>query len=194
MTAKADTLKYDNNPSGTSIGPYNLTFTDSNGSSVEQLFCMNDYRTIHSGESWGVNVVNGSTYAGSAKHTDGFRFEEEAYIYNQFTGSNASTVQHALWNIFDPSNWSNHNPASNALVADAYNFALGLVGNTAGNSILSSTTFYLYDGNGTHPYCYGAPQNFVGGNSPVPEPSSLFLFGSGLLGLAGVVRRKMSRS
>lgn len=194
MTAHADSLKFDNNPSGTSIGPYNLTFTDANGSSVEQLFCMNDYREIHTGESWGVNVFNGSVFAGSSVYSNGFKFEEEAFIYNQFTGSNASTVQHALWSIFDPSNWDNYNPASNALVNQAYNFAMGLVGNTSGNSILSAATFYIYDGNGTHPYCYGAPQNFVGGNSPVPEPSSLMLFGSGLLGLAGVLRRKMSRS
>ena len=29
--------------------------------------------------------------------------------------------------------------------------------------------------------------------APTPEPSSLFLFGSGLIGMAGVVRRKLAR-
>ncbi len=190
VLAKADTLTFNNAPTG-EIGPYNLTLDNTQSL---QLFCMNDNYYVQSGESWGVNVVNGSTYAGSAKNTTGFQYEEEAYIYSMFTGSNAATVQHALWQIFDPGNGSNYNSASNALVAAAYNFALGLVGNTGSNAVLSDATFYIYNGgkitnqDGKYP-----PQNFVG-SSPVPEPSSLMLFGSGLLGLAETVRRKIRRA
>jgi hypothetical protein len=51
----------------------------------------------------------------------------------------------------------------------------------------SSVDFFLYDSTGGQ----------YGGNaqpySPVPEPSSLALIGSGVLGLASVIRRKLNR-
>ena len=36
------------------------------------------------------------------------------------------------------------------------------------------------------------PQEFFGFNTPVPEPTSLMLMGTGLLAVAGVVRKKLS--
>jgi hypothetical protein len=191
MMAKADTLTFNNNPSGTIIGPYNLTLTTSTTSTSLSLFCMNDLNDIQGNESWGVNVVNGSSYAGSAAGTTGFQFEEEAFIYSQYNGSNATDVQDALWTIFDPGT-GNKDANSPGLVTAAFNFASGDAASTS--SVLSKTNFYIWDGGKiSNQYGDSAPQNFVG-SSPVPEPSSLMLFGSGLIGLAGVVRRKLVRS
>lgn len=191
MMAKADTLTFNNNPSGTIIGPYNLTLTTSTTSTSLSLFCMNDLNDIQGNESWGVNVVNGSSYAGSSAGTTGFQFEEEAFIYSQYNGSNATDVQDALWTIFDPGT-GNKDANSPGLVTAAFNFASGDAASTS--SVLSKTNFYIWDGGKiSNQYGDSAPQNFVG-SSPVPEPSSLMLFGSGLIGLAGVVRRKLVRS
>ena len=36
-------------------------------------------------------------------------------------------------------------------------------------------------------------ESFIINGAPIPEPSSIMLFGSGILGLAGVLRRKLTR-
>jgi PEP-CTERM motif len=180
--AHADTLTFNNNPTG-EIGPYNLTLN----STPLSLFCMNDQNFIKSGESWGVNVVNGSAFVGSAVGSTGFMYEEEAYIYSQFNGTNATDIQDALWTIFDPGT-SNTDANSPSLVLAAAAF------NGYTSAFLSNTTFYIWDGGSiTNQYGDYAPQDFVG-VSQTPEPSSLVLLGSGALGLAGAVRRKLVRS
>lgn len=185
LSASADTLRFDNSPNG-EIGPYNLTLTTSAGSSILQLFCMNDQNFIQAGESWGVQVVNGASFFGSAMGSDGFKYEQEAYLHSQYNGSNATDIQDALWTIFNPGT-SHQNAATAGLLAAALDFNY-----TA--DFLSKSTFYLWDGGPiSNQYGNYPPQNFVGA-SPVPEPSTLVMFGSGLLGLAGVARRKFARS
>jgi hypothetical protein len=180
--ARADTLTFDNDPTG-EIGPYTLTLNTTQLS----LFCMNDQNYIQGNESWGVNVINGASFFGSASGSDGFKYEEEAYIYSQYDGTNATDVQDALWTIFDPTT-TNTDAMSPELVQDAANF------NGYTTQFLSATTFYIWDGGSiTNQYGDYAPQNFVGA-SPVPEPSSLVFLGTGFIGLAGIVRLRLTRS
>jgi PEP-CTERM motif len=190
MSANADTLKMvsSNGPTG----PYSMQY---NGTPVS-LFCIDDMREITDGESWAVNKVSGADYFTTNTHSTDFKYEEETYILSQETNSNNQDVQDALWAIFDSSDHLTNGSTAANLVTNASTFNYT-------TAFLSGYDFYIpvnpggrndpedWDGN-------GIPQEFIGQNGdpspvPTPEPSTLALFGSGLVGMAGILRRKLAR-
>jgi hypothetical protein len=181
---KADTLTF--NGSSGSTGPYSLTL---DGTTSVNLFCLDDFRTIHTGETWNVDIRTGDYYYTTNKSSTAFKYEEEAYIYSMLGKSNGhghtytnSDVQEALWYIFDHSADTNH--YADDLVDNAYSFSYT-------KSFLDDFTFYIPT---DWPRGYGQPQDMIGTTIPAhaPEPSTLLLMGSGLVGAAGAVRRKLS--
>jgi hypothetical protein len=96
---------------------------------------------------------------------------------------NSTAAQWAIWGLFSTN-------AANSAYFKSSNFGavdslyLGLAA-TASNSAFNG--LILYTPNGATPGV--GPQEFIG-YSAVPEPSSLMFMGTGLLGLAGALRRK----
>ena len=172
-----------------STGPYQLNL---DGTSPVNLFSLDDFRSAHIGETWTVKVVNGADYLTSNTHSNDFKYEEEAYIYSMLGVSNghghtynATDVQDALWAIFDHE--ADTNSYANTLISNAATFHYT-------GSFLDGFSFYIPTGHGDDD---DLPEELIGktvSTSPAPEPSSLFLFGSGLVGMAGVVRRKLARA
>lgn len=187
----ADTLKLVST-SGQSVGgaevyPYN--FSVDNSSSSKALMCLDFNREVSLGETWNVTVTAVPLDSSQAS----IDYRADAWIYSQLGSYSASDIQFAVWDIFDPAGVKGN------VGLDAT--ALGLVSTSlqmAQNATLIQSGFFsgysLYiptaDQSG---WTNGTPQEFVG-TAQAPEPSSFLLLGSGLIGVAGTLRRKLVRA
>jgi hypothetical protein len=197
FTATADPVLTFNGGGGPGgVGPYNMTL---NPGGPLSLFCLNELDHIQTTENWTVAVINGASLSTNSltDSTAGLllEFEEEAYIFSKYNGSNNTEVQDALWHIFDSAQSIDSTEQGWITTASTFAYTPTFLGNY---------TFYIYD-NGTvnDPVldANGAPelpQNFIGVTplsvtAPTPEPSTLVMFGTGIMALAGVARRKLAR-
>jgi len=161
--AMADTtLTFANNPYGVT-GPYNFYVGAS--STVTPLVCGSDQNFITPPYSWSVDVLSISQMDGvwGLSEAD---WADAAYYANlllQHPGN--ATFQNAVWNALGFGGAAD----SSDLVPPGW---------TASNMV-----FYIPAGTENN-YSAGLPQPFIG----TPEPASLFLLGSGLVGIT--VRRR----
>jgi len=184
--AKSETLTY--------VGQYQGAYYFSiNGSSTyTTLMCDSFDNNIYRTETWTVTVsplLQGiaNSMFGPSMTLD---YKAAGLIYKSMLAGNLTTLQAqwAVWGLFSTNAQQNQLFAQyGGAATDATYLSLA---QTDPNSAYAG--LLLYTPLGAKPGV--GPQEFIGYSSPVPEPGSLTLFGTGLLSLAGVVRRTFAKA
>ena len=174
---------------GVDVAPYVL---DINGTDVNAI-CDTFANEITVGETWQANIdpfqANGSVVGLFSTNVLSItKYDEAAQLYSAYLGGSADAAgtNYAIWSLFDAS------------VSTTAGFestdAAGLLSGYVSQAGFNYTNYDLVTPiPGTQSGNLGTAQEFIvdAVSSPTPESGSLLLFGSGMLGLAGLLRRKL---
>jgi len=202
--ASATIAMYYNGPQGNNSGgvytyPYQFSL---NGQGNYPLLCDSFYNKISPGDQWNANVLlvsnlNPTNVAslefpgvGVTGYLEAsYLFVEEALAYINGNSDPKGLYNWAVWDLFTGQDVSGQNLSQSdenqvqAYLAAALAAGPGLSPSDFPNVVIYTPTDISPDG----------PQEFFGYGTPgtTPEPSSLALLGSGVIGLAMVLRRKV---
>jgi hypothetical protein len=141
------------------------------------MMCLGYNEHIEGGETWMATVVS----VGSLDPTTNLLDYQAAYLFRKAVGDGGanSDVNAAVWYLFEGVPTLDAGAAALVAEAQAQTYTAG-----------EFSGIYLYTaipGSESVP-SLGTAQNFFA----TPEPGTMLLLGSGILGMAGIVRRKLN--
>ncbi len=162
-----------NNYYGVASYPYDITV---NSGQNQWMMCIGYNEHIEGWETWQANV----TSVGSLDLSTHLLDYEAAFLFKMALADQGAdpNLNAATWYLFEGNPGLTPEAAGFVTLAQSETYTQGEFGDV----LLYSAIPGSENGN------LGTAQNFLG---PTPEPGTLAMFGSGIIGLAGVLRRKI---
>jgi hypothetical protein len=163
-------------------GPYFGTVTDNTGTSVQPLICFAE--DLGLGAPWNGGLKYSISTVGGQMGLDTSTYNVLGFLADElFADPGNKNLQRAIWKEagFVPVDWFNQFSAADQ--TDINNKITAAVNAVAAGFVTGD--YFLFP-----PASSSGAQPLI---ERAPEPGSLLLLGSGIFGMAGVIRRKMLR-
>lgn len=171
------------------VGPYNGTMGPS--ATPVLLNCVDFIHHITNGESWDAFVTAVNAVPTSPAHTrssDPIPYEKAAWLTTQYAGVSdpavINNIQRTIWNLFQPA--AAPDPTDGSYWLDRATAHYADIAADFGSYYVVTPANFLIDGKDNP----NSTQEFIIHVTSTPEPASMTLLATGLVGIFGAARRK----